>query len=192
MLKPLIAVLLSLSLSAAAADGKTVSDSVKIGAGRKIRVEMDKGLVVVKSSAAGTLTYRVQFTAERTGWRWFFGSTVPSARDYDASTAAFDAATGVLSVRSGRRVSAVLTVEVPAKQALDLQLAVGDAEIGPRSGKLDAFVGVGELEFDGSALPSGACVETALEAGSVENARDQRCKSVGATLHGRVGSIAVN
>lgn len=190
MNKPMIALLLSLTLPAAAAERKVVSENVKINAGERIQVEMDKGELSVTPSAAGAMTYTVEFVPERK--RWFFGSAVPTAQDLQVSTASFDAAKGVLTIRTGKRLKAIVKLEVPAKQELDVRLQVGTADIGPVSGKLEAFVDVGVLTYDASAMAAGVCVEASMGLGEVKNERDQNCKSVGAELRGRMGTISVN
>lgn len=189
MKKPLIALLLALPLSAAAGS-KTVSESVKVKPDQRISVQMDQGALSVKPSASGAMTYHVEFVRERRGW--FFGSTVPTAQDLESSTASFDAAKGQLTIRTGKRLKSVVTVEVPAKQPLDVQLKVGTAEIGRVTGKLDAFVDVGVLKYDASALASGVCVTATVKTGAVTNDRDRDCKSVGAVLRGGTGTISVN
>lgn len=190
MKKPLIALMLSLPLSAAAADHKIVSENVKIKPDQRIHVEMDKGALSVTPSSAGAMTYRVEFVRERR--RWFFGNTVPTAHDLEDSSASFDAAKGVLTIRTGKRLKALVKIGVPAKQPLDVQLKVGTADIGPVSGKLEAFVETGVLTYDASALAAGVCVSASMKFGEVENDRDHNCKSVGAALHGQMGTISVN
>lgn len=190
MKKPLIALLLSLPLSAAAFGSKIVSENVKIKPEQRIHVQMDKGALSVTTSAAGAMTYRVEFVRERR--RWFFGSTVPTAHDLEDSSASFDAEKGVLTIRTGKRLKAVVTVGVPAKQPLDVLLKVGTADIGPVTGKLDVSVEVGVLKYDASALASGVCVTASMKFGEVANDRDQNCKSVGAVLRGGTGTISVN
>ena len=193
MKNSLIALLLSLPLSAAAADGKVVSEQVKIGAGKEIHVAMDKGQLAVVPSGSGTLTYRVEFVPER-------GRSLlkllhignPSAADYERSSASFDAATGTLAIRTGEHLKAIVKIGVPVKQPLDLNLTVGAAEIGPLSGKVKAFVATGDLKYDASALAAGVCVSAALRLGEVRNSRDVDCKSVGTTLRGNLGTISVN
>ncbi len=190
MKMPMIALLLSLPLSAVATGGKIVSESVKIKPEQRIQVDMDQGALSVAPTAGGAMTFRVEFEAERHGW--FFGSSAPTARDLESSTASFDAAKGVLTIRTGRRLKAKVTIGVPAKQRLAVRLKLGTADIGPVTGKLDASVEVGDLSYDASALAAGVCVSASVKSGEVENERDHDCKSVGPVLRGGAGTISVN
>ncbi len=191
MRKPVIALLLSLPLLAAA-EGKVASDQVKIEADRRISVRMDTGYLTVSPSAAGVITYRVKFVPDETRSMFrFFGGVGPSQRDYDDCSAIFDAAKGTLTIRTGKHLDAVVTVEVPAQQPLDLNLADGEIKIGAVSGKLDAFINDGIIKYDASALAPGACVKAAINDGVVENKRDFPCETASATLHGHSGIISV-
>lgn len=192
MRKSLIALALSLPLAVAAADGKAVSDRVKIDADRRIRVEMDKGSLTVTPSTTGYITYLVKFVPDETRPMFrFFGGVGPSPRDYDESSASFDALKGVLTIHTGSHLDAVVTIEVPVKQPLGLQLTTGEAKIGPVTGKLDAFIKDGILKYDASALAPGVCVKATINDGIVENNRDFKCESAGAVLHGHTGIISV-
>lgn len=188
MNKLLIAVVLSCPLSAHAIEGKA-----GIKPGQTVRIAVDQGELRVVSGASDSLSYQVEFVPEGRTWSFFglFGKG-SSSQACEGCSASYDAEKGDLRVHSGSRFRAVVKVGVPKDQRLDVQLAVGTADIGPLVGKIAARVDVGTLAYDASSLPVGVCVEAFVKIGAVSNARDVNCKSVGATLHTRTGTISVN
>lgn len=193
MKKLSIALLLSCAvLSAGAVEGKILTQVVKnevvLKPGQKIAVASDSGKLTVSSSESDTFAYRVEFLPNKTGWLDF--SKGPTEKDYDECTAVYTPEGG-LKISTGKGLNAIVTVSVPAKNALDAQLSAGILTIGPRAGLVEAFVGDGILEYDASALGAGVCVTATINAGTVKNKRDFNCKSVGAVLHGHSGLITV-
>lgn len=181
------------AVTASAVEGKIVAQVVKndveVKPGMKVLVAVDKGQLTVSASQSSVLSYRVAFQPDRKG-SWLDRSKAPVQKDYDECTAAYTAEQG-LKVHTAKGISAIVTVVVPARQALDAQLSAGILTIGARPGKVDAFIGDGILEYDGSGLSAGVCVTASVNAGTVSNNRDFNCASVGAVLHGHSGVINV-
>lgn len=188
-----IALLLSTGASSAcAAEGKivpqAVTNEVAMKPGQKIAVASDNGKLIVNASESETLTYRVEFIPNKTGFLDFGAG--PTQKDYDDCKATYTADQG-LKVQVGKGLNAVVTVNAPAKAALDAQLKSGILTISARAGKVEAFIGEGILEYDAAGLPAGVCVTASINAGTVSNKRDFNCASVGAVLHGHSGIITV-
>ena len=181
---------LSLSAFAAEADAfaQVVNQEIAVKSGQKILIASDSGKLNIKTSESGVLSYRVEFVKNQTGWLDF--GPKPTQKDFDECTAIYTEEKG-LKIHTGNGLNAIVIVSVPAKNALDVQLASGVLVVGPRSGKVDAFIGSGTLEYDAAELPAGTCVTATINAGTVKNQRDFNCASVGAVLHGQSGLITV-
>lgn len=169
---------------------KTVSENVEVAASQKIRINLDKGTLVVLPGDSARIKYRVDFAPDG-GTPWFFRKDGPTAKDYEDSTAVFDKNTGELKIQSGRKIDTTVKVYLPSAQALDVNVEAGMAKIGPLAGKVDAMLAVGDLKYYASALPEGACVDASIKIGVVTNDRDVNCKSVGAKLRSHTGIITV-
>ena len=191
MRKSLIALLLSVPVLALAADGKVVSDQIRIDASQKVRVAMDKGYLTVLPSADGALDYSVEFKPDETCSLFPWGKIHPSEDDYRASSVSFDHDKGVLTIQTGKHLDAVVKLKVPVKQSLDVQLKTVAAKIGPLAGRLDAFIENGIVKYDASALAQAVCVDASINDGIVHNKRDFQCSAPGAALHGHSGIISV-
>jgi hypothetical protein len=194
MKKLSIAVLLTAgAIYAGAADGEAaaavIMNEVAVKPNQKIVVSSDKGKVTVTSSDSATLTYRVEFVPDQKG-SWFNRAPQPTPAEYAQCSAVYSDEQG-LKIRTAKGISAVVTIAVPARQALDAQLSAGVLTIGSRSGKVDAFIGEGILEYDSAGLPAGTCVVASINAGTVSNNRDFNCGFAGAVLHGHSGIITV-
>jgi hypothetical protein len=180
------AMLSALMLSACAprkkAVSKFVSDKVSLKAGGWFRVVADKGIVEVVPIASGPITYEVEFRPDQ--------GAAPSQKDYDDSSATFDAAEG-LTVRSGEHLGIRMKIGVPAGQPVQAQLESGALVIGRLTGKIDATLVTGELRYDARALPADICVTASANEGIVTNKRDFRCKPGDANLHVRTGTLEV-
>lgn len=188
---PLVLLLSSCVLSASAVEGKVVAQIVKndapVKAGQKISIAIDKGELIASPGRPAELSYRVEFIADKKGG-WFDRSKGPTQKDFDECAATYTPEQG-LKVRTGKGLNAVVTVGVPAEQALDVQLGAGVVKLGKLNGVLGASVGAGTLEYDASALPREACVGATVGAGAVENPRN--CKPASVTLHVQTGTISV-
>lgn len=185
-----IALALTFPMSAAAE--KAVSERINLDAGRPVRVEMDKGRLIVTPSTAAVASYRVKFVPDETRPMFrFFGGVGPSQFDYDQSSAVYDAGKGTLKIRTGEHLDALVTLEVPSTQSLDMNLEHGELKLGAVAGKIVAFIKDGLLSYDASALAPNACVKATINDGIVKNKRDFPCESPSATLHGHTGIISV-
>ena len=178
--------LVAMAFSAGAAQGqagaKDVSGQVELKAGAWFRVDGDKGHIEVYPIASGPVTYEVRFQADH--------GTRPSQQDYDDSSAVYDAAKG-LSIRTGKHLEMKVKIGVPAKQPVEVQLETGLVEIGQLTGKIEARVQTGELDYDARALPADVCVNASVNEGSVTNNRDFRCRTGEANLHVHTGTLEV-
>ncbi|MFI5363164.1 MAG: hypothetical protein ACHQ49_14450 [Elusimicrobiota bacterium] len=164
------------------APSKFVSDKVGLKPGEWLRVDGDKGRIKIYPIASGPISYEVEFHPDQ--------GTVPSQRAYGDSWAAYDAAKG-LTLRSGKDLEIILKIGVPAKQPVKVVLETGRIEIGQLTGKIDAKLETGELDYDASALPADVCVNASTSEGSVTNHRDFRCKPGEANLHVHTGTLEV-
>lgn len=184
------ALLLSLPLCAQAVDGKAVaklvSDRTGLKPGQELRVDMDRGRLVIAPGAGPELVYEVEFAPEK----GLFGTKAPGPEAYEASTARFSAEKG-LEIRTGKGLGAVVKLSLPVAQPMRLALGAGKAELGRLTGVIDAVVGTGVLEYDGSALPEKACVDATVKTGVTKN--DKRdCRPATIKLHVKTGTVSVN
>ncbi|MFI5363161.1 MAG: hypothetical protein ACHQ49_14435 [Elusimicrobiota bacterium] len=187
MMNTLAALLsLTLPLSAGAAQDssatKVVSGTVILKTGDWFRVDGDKGGIKIVPIASGPITYEVAFRADP--------ASAKRAGSFDDSSAVYDAARG-LTIRSGKDVEIKVKIGVPAGQAVKADLETGAIEIGRLTGKIDAKVETGELDYDARALPADVCVNASANEGSVTNKRDFRCKPGEANLHVHTGTVEV-
>jgi hypothetical protein len=188
MKKQLIA--LALSMLAVGADAaQPIQNEVALKAGQKVQVAQDKGTLTIKEAADGKLSYRVEFVPDRKK-SWWETAQGPTPRDYEDCKATYSAEQG-LRILTGKGLNAVAVLNVPSKPGLDAQLKSGVLTIGQRTGRVEAFIGSGILEYDAGGLPAGTCVNASMNTGTVTNERDFNCDSVGAVLHGNSGIITV-
>lgn len=180
---------LSAALAAGETAGKIVSNEVVIKADQKLVFSSNKGNIKIGVSKNGTLSYKVEFVPDQKP-SWWERGTPPSPRAYEDCKAEYTPEGG-LKITAADGIGAVVTVSVPDRQALDAQLSMGILAIAARTGKVDAFIGEGILEYDSAGLPAGFCVTASINAGTVKNNRDYNCANVGAVLHGHSGSITV-
>lgn len=166
---------------------RVVEGKAAVKAGRTIFVRSNKGVLKIAAANGAEVGWRVEFSPDRDG---LFGYAAATAKDLDSCKVEFDADKG-LTIDAAKGVSAKITVSVPGKESLDAALSAGILDIGPRPGPTNAFIDAGVLDYDASALPAKVCVTASVNAGSVENSRDFDCAAVGATLHGRAGTIKV-
>jgi hypothetical protein len=159
-------------------------------AGQMLVLSLDKGDVHVEASKTGELTWKVKFKADQGPSLIRLGSG-PSQKDLDACTASWDSQKGFV-VTTADGVGVEITVAVPEKESLQADLKAGILNIAARTGKTDARIGAGILEFDSSALPKDACVTASMNSGVVRNKRDIRCAVPAAILHGDSGVLTVN
>ena len=133
----------TLTLSASAAQVKPatniISGKISLKSDEWFRVDGDKGRIVVFPIASGPATYEVEFQADR--------GTAPSQKDYDDSSASFSASKGLI-VRTGKHLGIRLKIGVPAKQPVQVQLKTCLIEIGPLTGRIDAKLETGEIDYD--------------------------------------------
>ena len=159
-----------------------VSDKVKLKPGEWFRIDGDKGSIEVFPISSGPITYSVEFRPDQ--------GTSPSKKDYSDSTASYSAAKG-LTVRTGKHLGIQLKIGIPIQQPLQVQLETGRIVIGQLTGKIDAKLKTGEIDYDARALPVDVCVNASANEGSVTNNRDFRCKAGEANLHVHTGTVEV-
>lgn len=184
-----LALAASLPLAACASEAGIagVANTVALKAGGVFVAAIDKGAVTVKP---GTETgYRVEFKRDRS-LAERFGLTRGEAAGCAECAADYTPAGG-LSVRTGKGVSALVELVVPAAQELKVDLEVGTLRIGRVTGKLAASVETGTLDYDASGLPAGACVDATVKVGAVDNRKDVDCRGTAATLRVKTGKISV-
>lgn len=186
-----LALAASLPLAACASEAGIagVANTVALKAGGVFVASIDKGAVTVKPGTDAQTGYRVEFKRDRSlSERFGFGKGEAAGC---AECAADYTPAGGLSVRTGKGVSALVELVVPASQDLKVDLEVGTLHIGRVAGKLAASVETGTLDYDASGLPAGACVDASVKVGAVDNAKDVDCKSTAATLRVKTGKISV-
>ena len=125
--------------------------------GKTVRISQDKGNLVIVSSNTSLLIYRAEFD------RAFWGGGDPVKSKAEAN-----AKEKKLIIGAGTGVRARVIVYVPADVTLDVQLGEGTLEIGQLSGKIEASVANGTLEFNSGALPKGACAQARATNGYIE------------------------
>lgn len=180
---------LSAALAAGETVGKVVSNEVAIKGDQKVMFSSNKGNIKIGVSKDRTLSYKVEFVPDHKPSWWETGSA-PSPKAYEDCKAEYTQEGG-LKVTAAAGIGVIVTVSLPDRQALDAQLSAGILTIGARTGKVDAFIGEGILEYDSAGLPAGYCVTASINAGTVSNNRDFNCTNVGAVLHGHSGIITV-
>lgn len=181
--------LFSAALAAGETAGKVISNEITIKADQKLVFSSNKGNIKIGVSKNGTLSYKVEFVPDQKPSWWERGSA-PSPKAFEDCKAEYTPEGG-LKVTTAEGIGAVVTVNLPDRQALDAQLSAGILSIAARTGKVDAFIGEGILEYDSAGLPAGSCVTASVNAGTVSNNRDFNCTNVGAVLHGHSGIITV-
>lgn len=186
-----LALAASLPLAACASEAGIagVTNAVALKAGGPFTASIDKGLVKVKPGKAGEASYQVEFKRDRSlSERFGFGGgqaagCAECAADYSPEKG--------LTVRTGKGVSALVDLTVPAAVELKVDLEVGTMRIGRVTGKLAASVETGTLDYDASGLAAGACVDASVKVGAVDNKKDVDCRSTPASLRVKTGKISV-
>lgn len=181
--------MVTLSALAAGEAGKVVSNEVAIKGDQKLVFSSNKGNIKIGVSKNGTVSYKVEFVPDQKPSWWERGSA-PSPKAFEDCTAEYTPEGG-LKVTTAEGIGAVVILNLPDRQPLDAQLSSGILAIAARTGKVDAFIGKGILEYDSAGLPAGFCVTASINAGTVKNTRDFNCANVGAVLHGHSGIITV-
>lgn len=190
-----LAFILSLPLAACGQAGDkqaaTMSSPLELPSGQQLRVEVNRGQVVVEPSGAEAPSYEVRFKKDQSLMVYLGLRKDPQGGACPDCTASYERSKG-LRVQSPEGVNAIVKVRVPAEQALAVGLEVGTVKIGALTGRIDAEVGVGTLDYDASALPKGACVDASVKTGATHNNRETGCTSVTAKLMTRTGTVTVD
>lgn len=115
-------------------------------AGGSLRIEQDKGTLVVEPGEGSAVEYSTEFSGR------FWSNGGGSGRVEE------DARAGRLGIYAGSDTRAKTVVKVPKNLSLRLGFGDGSLKIGALSGPLNASVANGQLTFDSAGVPQGACV----------------------------------
>lgn len=145
---------LMLTLTASASNAARIEQG-QFELNGRVKINQDKGNLVIVSSNAKTLTYRVEFTSA------FFKG------DVNKSKVTVNGNDG-LTVEAGTGVHAKTILYVPANVQVDVQFGDGTVNLGNLSGLISASVANGTLTFDSSNVAKNGGVRARATNGAVK------------------------
>lgn len=161
---------------------RTVWNTVELKPTEWFRVDADAGRIEVFPIVSGPAIYEVKFQPDR--------RASPTAKDYEDSSTSFSPDQGLV-VHAGKHLGARIRIGVPAAQPVAISQGTGRLEIGRLTGRIEARLENGRLQYDARGLPAGICVDALAEDGHVDSRRRSGCKPGLAKLRVHAGRLIV-